>query len=57
MRFKINKDPTELPEYISSEQDSKILIEKESLIFMEVKTSFPLKFVKKNQEKTIQGFD
>ena len=57
MRFKINKDPNELPEFISSEQDSKILIEKESLIFMEVKTSFPLKFVKKNQEKTIKGFD
>ena len=57
MRFKIYKDPYELPEYISNEQNSKILIEKESLIYMEVKTSFPLKFVKINQEKIIQGFD
>ena len=47
MRFSINTDPNELPDYISNEQNSKILIEKESLIFMEVKTSFPLKFEKK----------
>ena len=57
MRFKINKNNDELPDYVSNEQNSKILIEKESLIYMEVKTSFPLKFVQKNQEKIIQGFD
>jgi len=57
MRFKINKNRDELPDYISNEQNYKILIEKESLIYMEVKTSFPLKFIQKNQEKTIQGFD
>ena len=57
MRFSINKDPNELPDYISNEQNSKILIEKESLIFMEVKTSFPLKFDKIKEEKILKGFD
>ena len=57
MRFKINKNNEELPDYVSNEQNSKILIEKESLIYMEVKTSFPLKLIPKNQEKIIQGFD
>ena len=57
MRLSINKEPNELPDYISNEQNSKILIEKESLIFMEVKTSFPLKFEKKKEEKIIKGFD
>ena len=57
MRFNINKNNDELPVYVSNEENSKILIQKESLIYMEIKTSFPLKLIQKNQEKIIQGFD
>ena len=57
MRFNINKNNDELPVYVSNEENSKILIQKESLIYMEVKNSFPLKLIQKNQEKIIQGFD
>ena len=55
MRFSINTDVNELPDFVSGRNNPCISIEKGSLIYMEVKTSFPLKNEMENGKKKVKG--
>jgi len=55
MRFTINEDKSS--KYISYKSNPNIIIKKNSLIYMEVKTSFPLKTEKINNREEIKGIN
>jgi len=54
MRFELLPS-SESANYRECGKNSQIYIEKNSLIYMEAKTSFPLKYEMKEKEKIIQG--